>query len=154
MAHGYTNPIHNMVCTETHTAIGRKEDSGKFTEKTFVKGEKVCLDGFYGYYSDNSAFPDNRYWHRLNQQQIESVEPENIYYQLDDDYYGDYLYVDKVTVERHFRPIAHKHLATKLFDSTGQLNEFLKDLKIDCMKDIKMNGNAYLLIYIDMEDDE
>ena len=154
MAHGYTNPINNMVCIETFQILVRKEDDGQLIPKIFTKGDLVSLDGFFGYYSDNPTLPDNRYWHRLNQHQIENVEPENIYYQLDDSYYGDYLYVDKVTVDRYFRPIVHKHLATKLFDSTEQLNEFLKGLKIDCMKDIKMNGNAYLVIYIDMEDDK
>lgn len=154
MAHGYTNPIHNMVCKDTFQILMRKEDNGQFISKTFTEGQKVCLDGFYGFYSDNPVLPDNKYWHRLNQLQIENVEPENIFYQLDDDYYGDYLYIDKQIVENHFRPIVHKHLATRLFGNITQMNEFLATLKIDCLKDIKMREDDYLVIYIDMGDDE
>ena len=153
MAHGYSNPVHNMICTKTFEVLVRKEN-GEFIPKTFAKGEKVSLDSFYGFYSDNPTLPDNKYWHRLTQEQIERVEPENIFYELDESYYGDYLYIDKGAVERSFRPIVHKHLAAMECSNMDSLNYFLKTLPVDNLKDVKelSNGN-FLVIYVDTGDE-
>ena len=106
MAHGINNPVHNMVCTETFHVLVRKEDDGQFIPKSFAKGDKVDLQGFFGFYSDNPT--KCNYWHRLIQQQIDNVEPENVCYQLDESYYGDYLYVNKVIVDKAFLDAAPK----------------------------------------------
>ena len=153
MAHGYSNPVHNMVCTKTFQILVRKEDDGQFIPKTFTEGTKVCLDEPYGYYSD-MPIGNNKYWHRLTQEQVETVEPENIYYRLDENYYGDYLYIDKVTVEKYFRPIEHKHLAAMECSNMDSLNAFLKTLPIDNLKDVKeLNNGNFLVIYVDMGDE-
>ena len=77
-----------------------------------------------------------------------------MYYQLDESYCGDYLYIEQAAVTNYFRPVVHKHLSTKLFTKEDEMNEFLATLKIDCLKDIKIGNNAYLVIYINMDDDE
>ena len=150
MAHGMTNPVYNYICKEDVRLIVWKEDN-TMVEHYFPAGEKVDLTGTYGFYADHS--PEFGYWHKFSQAQIESVDDDKLFYELNEDYYGDYLYVNKASVDKFFRPIIHGHLATKLFDCTEQLNEFLKDMEIDCLKDIKMNNSNYLVIYIDMEDD-
>ena len=154
MAHGYSNPVHNMVCTESFHVLVRKEDDGQFIAKSFAKGDKVDLQGFFGFYSDNPTLSDNKYWHSLSQQQIDNVEPENVYYEFNQDYYGDYLYIDKVSVDKNFRPIVHKHLAVMECDNIESLNIFLKTLPIDNLKDVKelSNGN-FLVIYVDNGDE-
>ena len=152
MAHGMTNPVHTHVCEKDIRVIVRKEDK-TIVEHYFPAGEKVDLEGLFGFYSDGLS--EYGYWHRLSQAQVESINDDTkLYYQLDENYYGDYLYVDKSIVTDYFRPIVHKHLSTKLFTEEDKMNDFLATLKIDCLKDIKIGNNAYLVIYIDMGDDE
>ena len=156
MAHGSMadKPIPNYVCKESIRLLVRKEDNS-MVEHYFPVGEKVDFKGFYGFYSDSGYSTEYGHWHKLCQTQIESVDDDNkLFYELNEDYYGEYLYVDKVAVNRFFRPIVHKHLTTTLFTKEGEMNEFLATLKIDCLKDIKIGNNAYLVIYIDMGDDE
>lgn len=82
---------------------------------------------------------------------------------LDDSYNGDKyaricterstIYVKQDNIDKFFRPIVHKHLAAKLCEDVDKLNEFLKTLPIDSLKDVKDCKTAWLVIYIDNGDD-
>ena len=64
------------------------------------------------------------------------------------------IYIEQGNISKSFRPIVHKHLAAKLCEDVDKLNEFLKTLPIDSLKDVKDCKTAWLVIYIDNGDDE
>ncbi len=154
MAHGFVEPIPNYVCKNSGRFTVRNEDNEIITDY-FTEGDKVDISNeFYSYYSENPR-REHPTWRKLYPQQVDMTDDDTkLFCQYNKDYYGDYLYIDKQTVQNHFRPIVHKHLNTKLFAREDKMNEFLATLKIDCLKDIKIGKNAYLVIYIDMGDDE
>ena len=63
------------------------------------------------------------------------------------------IYIKQDNIDKSFRPIVHKHLAAKLCEDVDKLNEFLKTLPIDSLKDVKDCKTAWLVIYIDNGDD-
>ena len=63
------------------------------------------------------------------------------------------IYIKQDNIDKYFRPIVHKHLATKLCKDINELNKFLETLPIDSLKDVKDCKTAWLVIYIDNGDD-
>ena len=63
------------------------------------------------------------------------------------------IYIKQDNIDKYFRPIVHKHLAAKLCEDVDKLNEFLKTLPINSLKDVKDCKTAWLVIYIDNGDD-
>ena len=64
------------------------------------------------------------------------------------------IYIKQDNIYKHFRPIVHKHLAAKLCKNVDDLNEFLKTLPIDSLKDVKDCKTSWLVIYVDKGDDK
>jgi hypothetical protein len=64
------------------------------------------------------------------------------------------IYIKQNNIDKYFRPIIHKHLAAKLCEDVDKLNEFLKTLPIDSLKDVKDCKTSWLVIYVDQGDDK
>ena len=156
MAHGSMEdkPFPKYVCKNGGKYLIRNKE-GEIVEHCFITGEKVDISHeLYIYFSEHPGI-EHPCWRRLYPQQLEMINDDHqIYHRYNRDYYGDELFIDKQTVQNSFRPIIHKHPSTKLFTKEDEMNEFLATLKIDCLKDIKIGNNNYLVIYIDMGDDE
>lgn len=147
MAYGNSVLEPNYVCTKSGKYM-IKDDKGKTIEHFFHLGDKVYLESAFIYCMDANCKPSSARWRKININMTEEY-----YYEYDEDYWGEYKYIDKTTVKNLFRPINHKHLETKEFEDVKSMNEFLLNLPIDNLKDVKMNDNKYLVIFINKEDD-
>lgn len=64
------------------------------------------------------------------------------------------VYIKQDNIDKCFRPIIPKHFAVKLCENVDELNEFLKTLSIDSLKDVKDCKTSWLVIYVDKGDDK
>lgn len=137
----------NYICIKGGTYCGRA-DNGKPTEMFISGGGKVHLDFNLGFISMNYGDPCELRPHYVSKDtqcdKFCACTVEN----------RGHIYLPQENIFNLFRPIIHKHLAAKLCKNVDDLNEFLKTLPINSLKDVKDCKTSWLVIYVDKGDDK
>ena len=139
------------VCNATCT-LQIKDKLGNFVSYIFYVNDFVQSEGYYSY----TGIPGNGRWSKIGN--LSDAPEDEIFYKCDVSNHNfmcsqTYYYIDKVSFLKFFRPFNHKHLAAIKFETIEEMNEWLKDKKIDSIKDIKGIDNGFLVTYIDLGDD-
>lgn len=136
----------NYVCVNGGKYQGR-DDDGKLTEMFISGGEKVHLDFNLGFISMDYEHPCE-------------LRPHHVGKDFSCDKFCEcdivdkgHIYLPQENVLNWFRPIVHKHIATVAFEKVEEMNKWLIDKPINSIKDIKIGGKAFLVMYIDNGDD-
>ena len=139
----------NYVCMNGGRYCGR-DDKGKLIEQFISRGNKVYLEFNFGFVNIDYENSCEMRPHYINSN-IPNVE-KFCRCVIDDDR-GTVIYLKQENILNSFRPIVHKHPAAKLCEDVDKLNEFLKTLPINSLRDVKDCKKSWLVIYIDNGDD-
>ena len=134
----------NYICINGGKYDGYNENGERFA-LLISDGDKVKIDfDFMAYnpYIGGSAISFQRLGDNYNGDKYARIRTER-----------STIYVEQGNILYSFRPIVHKHLATKLCENIDELNMFLGTLPIDSFRDVKDCKTAWLVIYIDNGDD-
>lgn len=143
-------PIPDMVCTKSGNCRVVKDDdhTNSFDTVFFSEGEKYDI-------SENRYVYDglNKLWIRV-EDEVKLDDDTKVFRIYDKGYCDGIIYIDEATVKNFFRPMVHKHLEVKVFHVEKEINEWLKTLPIDSVKDIRpFNDSWFLVTFINPEDD-